>query len=124
VILLDKNIDSIATEWYLGEMMTQKNISFDRIDKQKKSLIELYERFFKWLKEIKYKWNIVICFPFWEIKWSFIYFTEIYDILNKYCNIEQLFPTDFQLETTKFWSLLYKRDKQLVWREIFKLTIK
>jgi hypothetical protein len=25
---------------------------------------------------------------------------------------------------TKVWSLLYKREKQLVWREIFKLKIK
>ena len=123
-ILLENNIDSIVTEWYLGEMITQKNISYDRIDKQKKSLIELYERFFQWLKDISYKWNLVICFPFWEIKWSFIYFTEIYDIISKYCNIEHLFPADFELETTKSWSLLYKRDKQLVWREIFKLTMR
>jgi len=47
-ILRDKKIDSIVTEWYLWEIMTRKNISIDRIDKQKKSLLELYERFFKW----------------------------------------------------------------------------
>jgi hypothetical protein len=104
--------------------MTQNNISFDRINKQKESLIELYDRFFKWLKQINYKWNLVICFPFWEIKWSYVYFNEIYDIIKKYCIINELFPSNYELETTKSWSLLYKREKQLVWREIFKLKIK
>jgi hypothetical protein len=35
-----------------------------------------------------------------------------------------MFPSQSEIETTKVGSLLYKRDKQLVWREIFKLTIK
>ncbi len=120
-----KWVDSIVTEWYLWEVMTQNNISLDRIDKQKKSLLELYDRFFEWLKKIKYSWNLVICFPFWEMKWKYIYFTEVYDLLKKYCNIESLYPADYtEIQATKAWSLLYKRDKQLVWREIFKLTIK
>ena len=123
-ILLTKNIDSIVTEWYLGEMMTQKNISHDRINKQKESLSELYDRFFTWLKELNYKWNLVICFPYWEIKWNTVFFTEIYEIINKYCKIESLFPTDYIIKWTENWSLLYKREKQLVWREIFKLKLK
>ena len=123
-ILRDKKIDSIVTEWYLWEIMTRKNISIDRIDKQKKSLLELYERFFKWLKKIKYKGNLVICFPFWEMNWKYIYFSEIYSLLWKFCDIERLFPKWYEVETTKSGSLLYKRDKQLVWREIFKLKIK
>ena len=123
-ILLNKTIDSIVTEWYLGEMMTQKNISIDRINKQKDSLSELYDRFFTWLKNINYNWNLVICFPFWEMKWKYTYFTEIYDIIDKYCEIESLFPNNYLIESTKSGSLLYKRDKQLVWREIFKLKVK
>ena len=123
-ILRDEKIDSIVTEWYLWEIMTRKNISIDRIDKQKKSLLELYERFFKWLKKIKYKGNLVICFPFWEMNWKYIYFSEIYSLLWKFCDIERLFPKWYEVETTKSGSLLYKRDKQLVWREIFKLKIK
>lgn len=123
-ILLEKNIDSIVTEWYLWEMMTQKNISMDRIEKQKISLLELYNRFFEWLTKINYSWNLVMCFPFWEMNWKHIYFTEIYEVLDKYCVIQALFPEWFKVETTKAWSLLYKRDKQLVWREIFKLKLK
>ena len=123
-VLLEKNIDAIVTEWYLWEIMTQKNISIDRIDKQKESLISIYEKFFENLKKIKYEWNIVICFPFWEISWKYIYFEEIYKTLSILCDIEPLFPTSFENITTKAWSLLYKREKQLVWREIFKLKIK
>lgn len=123
-VLLEKNIDAIVTEWYLWEIMTQKNISIDRIDKQKESLISIYEKFFENLKKIKYEWNIVICFPFWEISWKYIYFEEIYKTLSILCDMQPLFPTSFENITTKVWSLLYKREKQLVWREIFKLKIK
>lgn len=123
-ILLEKKVDSIVSEWYLWEVMTQKNINIERINKQKISLLELYNKFFEWLKDIKYKWNLVICFPFWEIKWKKIFFEEIYNILNKYCIIENLFPNNYIITTTSSWSLLYKRTKQLVWREIFKLKIK
>lgn len=123
-ILLEKNIDAIVTEWYLWEIMTQKNISIDRINKQKESLISIYEKFFENLKKINYTWNIVICFPFWEISWKYIYFEEIYKTLSLLCDIQPLFPTSFENITTKAWSLLYKREKQLVWREIFKLKIK
>lgn len=123
-ILQNKKIDSIVTEWYLWEVMTQKNISQERINKQKESLISLYERFFEWLKQVNYKWNLVICFPFWEMKGKYIYFNDIYNTIKKYCIVENIYPTDFEIETTLMWSLLYKREKQLVWREIFKLKMK
>lgn len=122
-ILKENKVESIVTEWYLWEVMTQKNISIDRIEKQKESLKSIYEKFFLNLKKINYSWNIVICFPFWEINWKHNYFDEIYNIVNENCIIQKLFPKELEL-TTKVWSLLYKRDKQLVWREIFKLKIK
>lgn len=122
-ILLENKVNSIVTEWYLWEIMTQKNISIDRIDKQKDSLVSIYEKFFANLQKINYTWNLVICFPFWEINNKHIYFNEIYEILENYCDIEKLFPESMDL-VTKTWSLLYKREKQLVWREIFKLKIK
>ena len=117
-------IDSIVTEWYLWEIMTKKNISLERIEKQKETLIKIYKPFFEWLEKIKYKWNVVISFPFWEINGKFIYFLGIYSIIQQCCNIQKFFPADFWLFETKSWSLLYKRDKQLVGREIFKLKIK
>jgi len=119
-----KESDTIITEWYLWEVMTKNNISSDRIKKQRDSLTKIYEAFFVWLKKVNFKWNIVISFPFWEIKWKHLYFNEIYDILDKYCNILDLLWDKIDLSTTKYGSLLYKRPNQLVWREIFKLTIK
>ena len=122
-ILLEKKSNLIVTEWYLWEVMTKNNISEKRIFEQTERLSELYERFFSGLKQIKYPWIIIISFPFWEISWKYFYFEDIYKILNKYCEIIKIFPENLKLET-KVWSLLYKREKQLVGREIFKLKIK
>jgi tRNA G10 N-methylase Trm11 len=117
-------IDAIVTEGYLWEVMTKKNISKERILKQRESLIKIHEAFFAGLKKINYTGNIVICFPFWEHKGIYSYFDEIYDVIAQNCEILPLFPTDYETQATKAGSLLYKREKQLVWREIFKLKIK
>lgn len=123
-ILKEKNIDLIVSEWYLWEIMTKKNISLDRIQKQKESLILIYKAFFENLTKTNFSGKIVICFPFWELKGKYIYFSEVLEVLKKYCKIEKIFKNpDFDL-SSKTWSLLYKREKQLVWREIYKLSIK
>lgn len=123
-ILKKNNISKIVTEGFLWEVMTKKNISIDRINIQRNNLSKLYEKFFSGLNKVWFSWTIVISFPFWELNWKHIYFTEIYDILDKYVNIIPIFPKEFQFKETRSWSLLYKRQSQLVWREIFKLTIK
>ncbi len=115
---------NIVTEWYLWEIMTQKNISFDRIKKQRESLQKIYEWFFSSLKKWSFLGDIVISFPFWDLKWKYVFFEEVYEIISKYCEVQPLFPKDFNFSETKQWSLLYKRQKQLVGREIFKLKIK
>lgn len=120
----DHWVDAIVSEWYLGEVMTKKNISHERIQKQQESLTKIYEPFFAGLQKVGYKWTIVISFPFWDIKGKYSYFDEIYKILEKYCEVLPFFPTDYQIQASKSGSLLYKRDSQLVWREIFKLKIK
>ncbi|MDD4151295.1 MAG: hypothetical protein PHR68_01655 [Candidatus Gracilibacteria bacterium] len=137
-------VESIVTEGYLGEIMTQKNISSDRIDTQKKKLRDLYIGFFSGLQKLQFKGNIVISFPFWEMNKKYFYFEEVYEIINKYCEIQKLLPEKLEfgnqdkakerinsvdeyynfIEVTKAGSLLYKRDNQLVGREIFKLQIK
>ena len=123
-ILQKEKIDLIVTEWYLWEIMTKKNISLDRINKQKESLLSIYSKFFENLAKVDFSWKIVICFPFWEINGKFIYFDEILEILNKFCVIENIFKSSEINLSSKSGSLLYKREKQLVWREIFKLKIK
>ena len=123
-ILKENNIDLIVSEWYLWEIMTKKNISLDRINKQKESLLSIYSKFFENLVKVDFSWRIVICFPFWELNGKFIYFNEILEILNKFCVIENIFKNSEINLSSKSGSLLYKREKQLVWREIFKLKIK
>ncbi len=123
ILQANKNLN-IVTEWFLWEIMTKKNICDTRINIQRKNLSKLYEKFFLWLKQINFKWIIVISFPFWELNKKYIYFTEIYEIINKYSEILLLFPTSIKLSPSKSGSLLYKRQNQLVGREIFKLRIK
>jgi hypothetical protein len=53
-----------------------------------------------------------------------LYFEEIYDIITKYCEVEKLLPENIEFLETKSGSLLYKRDSQLVGREIFCLKLK
>lgn len=118
------NVDLIVTEWYLWEIMTKNNINFERIEKQREKLSDLYEWFFAWLKKLNFKWNIVISFPFWEMNSKYFYFEEIYDKINMYCQINDILPQDFAHLKTKVGSLLYKRDSQLVGREIFSLKVK
>jgi tRNA G10 N-methylase Trm11 len=123
-ILKNNKIDSIVTEWFLWEIMTQKNITIDRINIQKNNLSKLYDKFFSGLQSVWFDWIIVISFPFWDVKWKYVFLEEIYEVLNNYCEILPIFPSEFDFKETKSWSLLYKRQKQLVWREIFKLKIK
>ncbi len=121
-ILKKYKISSIITEWYLWEIFWPKNIDFEKVKNVRKNLSEIYQEFFSWLQKIKFNWNIVISFPFWEIKWKYYYFEEIYEIIKKYCLIKELLPKE--IKTSKTWSLLYKRQNQSVWREIFSLKIK
>ncbi len=114
----------IVTEWFLWEIMTKKNISIDRIEKNKKSLEKIYLSFFESLKKWWFGWHIVISFPFWDLDWKYIFFEEIYKILDKYCHVLSFFPESFNIKESKYWSLFYKRQKQFVWREIFKLKMK
>ena len=45
---------NIVTEWFLGEIMTKKNICEQRIMIQRKNLQKLYEKFFSWLKKLDF----------------------------------------------------------------------
>lgn len=122
--VFSNDIDTIVTEGFLGEIMTKKNISHERINIQRKNLSKLYDKFFSGLMSVWFTWNIVISFPFWEVDKKYFYFTEIYTLLEKYCIVQDIFPKGSDFNTTKSGSLLYKRDSQLVGREIFKLKIK
>lgn len=117
-------IDAIVSEWYLWNIFTHSSITLKQIDAERKNLLDIYDWFFSWLKKARFSWKIVISFPFWNIKWNYVYFDEIYALLKKYCIIEKLLPENPLFKESKMGSLLYKRDKQIVGREIFKLRVK
>ena len=123
-VILENKIDVIVSEWYLWELFTHKDISMDRINLERKKLAELYKDFFEGLRNIKFPGTIVISFPFWELNGKYIYFFEIYDVLKKYCHIQPLLPKNDLAKESMSWSLFYKRNSQIVGREIFKLKIK
>ena len=123
-ILKNHTIWAIVTEWYLWEIFWRLSINLEKVEKQRILLAQIYEKFFFWLKRVWFAWNIVISFPFWEIKWKYNYFEEIYEIINEYCIISEFFPKDFEIAPSRSWSLLYKRPDQTVGREIFRLQIK
>lgn len=126
---IEKNIynspnTSIVTEWYLGSIMTAWHVTMDKIQAERVKLAGIYEKFFWWLKKIKFKWNIVISFPFWQLKGKYIYLEEIYNILKKN-NFKpiRLLPESIEFKETRSWSLLYHRPNQQVGREIFCLKL-
>ena len=119
-----KYSDVIVTEGYLGQIFQKYSITEKKISEEKEKLLDIYTHFFEWLKRAKYQGNIVISLPFWETKWKYFYFSEIYVIIEMYCNIQALLPKDSSIRPTKSWSLLYKRESQIVGREIFKLKMK
>lgn len=119
-----KKSDAIVTEWYLGQIFQKYSITEKKLELEKRELLEIYTKFFEWLKRANFKGSIVICFPFWEIRGKYFYFSEIYDIITKYCLVQKLLPFHDEFKHTRSWSLLYKREKQIVGREIFKLKMK
>lgn len=119
-----KKSDALVTEGYLGQIFQKYSVTEKKLEEEKKNLCDLYSHFFQGLKKANYKGTIVISFPFWEMHKKYFYFSEIYEILSKYCKILHLLPSWIDAQSTKSGSLLYKRPDQVVGREIFKLKIK
>jgi len=119
-----KKSDFIVTEWYLGQVFLKYSVTEKKIDEEKVKLLEMYSKFFEWLSRANYTWVIVISFPFWEVRWKYIYFNEIYELIKKYTKNLPLLPSHEEIKHTRSWSLLYKRPDQIVGREIFKLKMK
>jgi tRNA G10 N-methylase Trm11 len=115
----------IVSEWYLGAIMQKESITIDRVKSERMSLMRMYDAFFRGLKNLGFKWNIVMTFPFWDIRGNCSYFTEIYDVLEDAgYQIIPLLPHTTADLLTKKWSLLYQRPGQNVGREVIKIQLK
>lgn len=119
-----KKADVIVTEWYLGQIFQRYSVTEAKIEIEKKKLLEIYEKFFSGLKRANFKGEIIISFPFWDIRGKYHYFNEIYDVIKKYGKTLPLLPKLEDMKHTRSGSLLYKRSDQVVWREIFKIKIR
>lgn len=111
---------SIVSEWYLGSVMTKWHMTLDKIKEERAQIIRIYKWFFGDLSRINYKWEIVLCFPFWQLMWKYVYFNEIYKLIkDSWFVAKKLLPDWIEFSESKYWSLLYHRPTQQVWREIF-----
>lgn len=113
---------TIVSEWFLGAIMSASSISLQKIQSEKRKLTQLYHDFFVGLEKSGFCGTIVMSFPFWNIDNKYVYFDEIYNIIDQsnFC-VVPLLPPNMQLNT-KSWSLLYRRESQTVGREIIKIT--
>ena len=113
---------TIISEGYLGEVMSPRDITLDRVQSERRKLAHMYDAFFAGLQRAGYSGTIVMSFPFWNMHDSYSYFTEIYDVIEKNGFMtDSLLPGDMGLNTRK-GSLLYRRESQTVGREIVKIT--
>jgi tRNA G10 N-methylase Trm11 len=119
-----KNSEAIVTEGFLGQIFQKYSVTEKKILEVQDVLLDIYQHFFLGLKKANFKGNIVISFPFWDIRGKYFYFSKIYDIINQYCETQHLLPYHESIKHTRSWSLLYKRKDQVVGREIFKLKMK
>lgn len=114
---------AVVTEGYLGEIQSAKSVSEDSVAEQKKILLPIYDGFFKGLRDLGYRGTTVMCVPFWEVRGKYVYFEEFFDVLKKYgFYSDSLLPKNFEFKSTKFGSLLYKRQGQTVGREIVRVV--
>lgn len=120
---LPKNV-CIVTEGYLGKIMKKHEINQDLVFSERRTIERMYDLFFKGLKTANYTGTILMSFPFWKVGEKLIFLQNIPEILEKYgFKIIGLLPRDYNLNT-KNGSLLYRRESQLVGREIMKIVRK
>lgn len=116
-----KKNTTIISEGYLGEVMSPRDITLDRVQSERRKLANMYDAFFRGLFEVGYTGTIVMSFPFWNIHGTYSYLSEIYDIIRKnWFQTVSLLPGDMGLNTRE-WSLLYRRENQTVGREIVRI---
>jgi hypothetical protein len=92
----------IVSEGYLGEIMSPRDISLDRVQSERRKLAIMYEDFFSEIANAKICNNIIMSFPFWNLHGTYSYFTEIYSVIEKYgFSIAPLVPSELGLSTKK-----------------------
>lgn len=121
---MDLKTTSIVSEGYLGDILNPRTITSEKIVEQCRKLARIYDGMFRDLRTIGFRGEIVMSFPFWEIKGKQVFFEDIIPIIDRYGFIRQnLLPDTVPFRVTTSKSLLYKRPGQTVGREIYKLKL-
>ncbi|MBP6981666.1 hypothetical protein KBB25_02730 [Candidatus Gracilibacteria bacterium] len=116
---------TIISEGYLGEVMQKDSKTLERVKMERSKLSNMYDAFFSGLRSLDFTGNIVITFPFWDIRGTHSFFIEIEDILARHhFEITPLLPKDLKGLLTQKGTLLYKRPGQNVGREVTKIRKK
>ncbi|MDP2103912.1 MAG: hypothetical protein Q8K26_03255, partial [Candidatus Gracilibacteria bacterium] len=119
---MDIRTTAIVTEGYLGDVLNARTVSDEKIREQWRKLARIYDGFFRDLRTIGFRGDIVISFPFWELRGKNIFFEDITLIIDRYRFTPQpLLDDSIPFRPTPSGSLLYKRPGQTVGREIYKL---
>jgi len=119
---IDIRTTAIVTEWYLGDVLNARTVSDEKIREQWRKLARIYDGFFRDLRTIGFRGDIIISFPFWELRGKNIFFEDITLIIDRYRFTPQpLLDDSIPFRPTPSGSLLYKRPGQTVGREIYKL---
>lgn len=88
---------TIVSEGYLGEVMQKDSKTLDRVKVERSKLSNMYDAFFGGLRALDFEGNIVITFPFWDIRGTHSFFIEIEDILARHhFEIVPLLPKDLK----------------------------
>ncbi|EKD29453.1 MAG: putative DNA methylase, partial [uncultured bacterium (gcode 4)] len=81
---IDIRTTTIVTEWYLGDVLNARTVSDEKIREQWRKLARIYDGFFRDLRTIGFRGDIVISFPFWELRGKNIFFEDITLIIDRY----------------------------------------
>ena len=88
---------SIVSEGYLGEIMQKDSITLDRVKMERSKLRNMYDAFFGGLNALNFSGNIAMTFPFWDVRGTTSFFTEIHDIIGRHgFDVIPLLPPDMR----------------------------
>lgn len=63
--------------------MSPRDITLDRVQSERRKLVQIYDAFFRGLSEVGYTGTIVMSFPFWNMHGTYSYLSEIYEVIRK-----------------------------------------
>jgi len=116
---------TIVSEGYLGNILSHATFQSFSVDREKESLMKMYQSFFGGLESVGVCHKIVMTFPFWEIGRKRFFLDMLPRLFERYgWEIQSILPEQLpnkQEYLTPRGSMLYRRPGQFVGRELYVL---